>query len=164
MLIDLTATRHADELRQTWQGRLLAHTATSTGRVPSSELQAVVLSIIAHCYDDTDALPVLLRVLFPVTCGFVTAPFISSIAHVDKAGRIVANVTYEARPAVRRTVLFPSLHAMQSALRNIADLAKLNDDERVLFFACARRWCPADYRRDPTMDPRDPDATRFRYH
>jgi len=164
VLIDLAATRHADELRATWQGRLLAATSTNPERVPSNELQAVILSILAHCYDDTDALPVLLRVLFP---GFesIVAPFICSVAHIDKAGRIVADTINRNGWALHRnTVLFGSSAHLQGMMRSLADDVALSDLERIEFFKCIHLWCPADHRLDPAMDPRDPDAKRYRYH
>jgi hypothetical protein len=143
---------------------LLAATATDCIRVPSNELQAICLSIIAHCFDDTDAVPVLLRVLFP-DFQTLAPPFICSIAHVDKAGRVVADIVarngWERR---RNTVLFLSLDDLKTQMRKVADTLKLNDVDRVEFFKCVQAWCMADHRLDPAMNPADPDAKRLKYH
>jgi hypothetical protein len=162
--IELSAYRHAEELRQTWQGRLLAATATDSLRVPSNLLQAIILSILAHCFDDTDAMPVLLRVLFP---GFesLAPPFVCSIAHIDKAGRVVADTLDRNGWARHRdTVLFMSAGELQAVMRGVADKLKFSDFDRRDFFKCVQMWCMADHRRDPAMDPADPDSKRFKYH
>jgi hypothetical protein len=63
--------------------------AASSACLRGGHLGAVVLSVLAHNYDE--AMPTLLRLVFP---GFtsIAAPFYCSAAKVDKAGRIVADV------------------------------------------------------------------------
>lgn len=162
--IDLAFWREAAQLRATWQGRILVATSTDPARVPSNELHAVILSILAHCYDDTDAMPVLLQACFPLFTS-VKPPFICSIAHVDKAGRIVADtLDRDGRHVNKNTALFHCAADLQSDMRTIADAVKLADFERREFFACIHKWCPADHRLDPAMSPFDPAAKRLTVH
>ena len=152
--ITLDPRRHADDLRQTWQARVLAGT--------DGQIRAVLLSILAH-YFDAEPLQVLLRVLYP---GFVSisAPFYCSAAKVDKAGRIVADVVTDYGAVLKNTVVFKSEIDMRGAMRKVADRLRLNDQDRVELFVCAKKWVVADRRLDPTMDPQDPDAKRLVYH
>ncbi len=151
---DLDFRRHADDLRQSWQGRMLAMTY-------GKPISGVVLSILSHNFDD--AMPVLLRVVFP---GFVSikAPFICSAAKVSKAGHVVADIVDRHENHIRGAVVFRSLKEMETAIRRLADKMKLSDEERVEFFMAAKRWVVADQRLDPAMNPADPDAKRFTVH
>lgn len=149
-VIDLSARRHAADLRETWQGRALAHA--------KGKLSAVVLSILAHNYDD--ALPVLLRVVFP---GFttITAPFYCTAARVAYNGAICAHMIDRDGRMIRNSVVFLDAADMQAELRKLADAIKTTDAERVELFAAAKRWVVADFRLDPRMAPQDPDARRL---
>ena len=151
---ELDHRRHADDLRQTWQARMLAYTQRK-------EIGAVVLSILANSFDD--AMPVLLRVVFP---GFesIRAPFICSAAKVSKSGRVVADIVDRQERHLKDQVIFRSLNGMKEKLRRLADKMKLTDRERLEFFTVARLWVVADRRLDPNMDPRDPDAKRLTVH
>lgn len=147
---DLDHKRHADELRETWQCRVLVATA----KVP---LNRIVLSILAHNFDD--AMPVLLRIAFPGFTG-LTPPFLSSAGRIDKAGRVIAQgISADGEKVV--VVLFDSTRHMETVFRNLADKLKLSDDDRCGLFAAAGKWLVCDYRLDPTMDPKDPDARRL---
>ncbi len=152
---ELSPRRHADDLRQTWQGRMLAYTRRK-------EIGAVVLSMLAHSFDD--ALPTLLRAVFHDFVS-IKPPFICSAAKVDKAGRVVADIVIAHDELVRSDQpIFRSLDQMKGACRRLADKMKLTDQERVEFFTVAKRWVVADRRLDPNMDPRDPDAKRLVVH
>lgn len=145
----LTVHRHAEDLRQSWQGRILARAKDKLG--------AVVLSVLAHSYDD--AMPLLLRVVFP---GFtsIVAPFLGSAGKVAKGGQIVADMVTKDGQIIRNAVLFSSQRELESEFRSLADREKLTDAERVELFGAVQRWVVCDFRLDPTMDPRDPDAKR----
>lgn len=143
-------TRHARDLRDTWQGKVLGHAG--------GQLGAAVLSILAHNYER--AIPVLLAVVFPGYSG-VRAPFYCSAARVLESGQVAADLVTKHGQLVKRAEVFKSEGAMQGALRRLADAVKLDDAERVEFFEAARRWVVADHRLDPTMDRKDPDAKRF---
>jgi hypothetical protein len=149
----LDARRHAQDLRECWQGRLLAHA--------SGKIGAVALSILAHNYDD--GLPILLRVVFP---GFtsITAPFFCSAAKIVKTGHVCADMVNRDGRIIKNAVIFRDTRGMESELRRLADAVKLSDAERTEFFACAKRWVVADHRLDPTMDPADPEAKRLTVH
>jgi hypothetical protein len=148
-------TRHLQDLRDTWQARVLV--ATQRER-----LGIVVLSVLAHNFDD--ALPVLLQAVFP---GFyaISAPFLCSAGKIDKRGKIIADlVMRDNQPPRRNTIVFHSLADMQSDFRRLADRLKLDDKDRRQLFAAVKNWVVADQRLDPTMDPKDPDARRLTVH
>lgn len=143
--------RHEQEIRETWQARALAHTH-------HQHIGVVLLSVLAHNYDD--AMPVLLRVVFP---GFrsIDTPFVCSAARVAKTGAVVADVVWDGGLIVKNMVLFKSLNALKNAFRRLADKMRLDDADRIAMFAAVRKWVVADTRLDPTMDPADPDAKRL---
>ena len=148
--------RHAKDLRDMWQGRVLA---TAKG----NNLLAVT-SMLAHAYDE--AMPILLRVVNPgcwdAEQQSLKAPFLCSIAKISKSSHIVVNAIdpVDGR-VVKDTVIYSSLRHFQDEMRRVADAAKLTDAEREQFFICAKNWVAADRRLDPTMDPADPDARRL---
>lgn len=150
--------RHAADLRDTWQGKVLA-CAQARGNN-----QLAICSMLAHAFDE--AMPVLLRVVKP-SCWdaerqSLRTPFLCSIAKIDKRALIVVDViAHDAAPVTRDVVIYGSLGHFQDEMRRVADAAKLTDEERVQFFICAKNWVAADRRLDPTMDPADPDARRL---
>lgn len=150
---DLTWRRHADELRQTWQGKVLG--------AAQGKLGAVVLSVLAHNFDDE--MSVLLRVVFP---GFttITAPFLISAGKVAKTGHVCADVAKRDGTIVKMAILYRDTLALQSDMRRLADLVKLSDRDRNALFGAVKNWLVCDYRLDPTMDPKDPDARRLVVH
>lgn len=149
--IELDHKRHADELRETWQARVLRETN-------NSYLGAVVLSVLAHNFDD--AMPVLLRVVFPNFKG-ITAPFLTSAGKIAKTGSVVADVISKDGQLVKNAFIFPNTAFMQRKFREVADKLKLSDVDRLGLFAAIGKWLVCDYRLDPTMDPKDPDARRL---
>lgn len=149
--------RLAFELRASWQARALAGTR--------DKLQAVVMSVLAHNYDE--AMPVLMEIAFP---GFVVggtsirdAVYVSA-GRIDKAGRIVADMVNRYGVKTRDSVVFDSEVQMRGVFRRLADMMKLNDADRIEMFHAVQRWVVADRRIDPAMDPADPDARRLVLH
>lgn len=140
----------AFDLRASWQARVIAGTGGHEA--------AVVLSMLAHSYDD--AMPTLLRLVFP---GFtsIVAPFYCSAAKLDKAGRVVADVVTKTGQIVKDAKVFDTEIQMRDVFRRLADRLKLNDQDRIELFKCAQRWVVADRRLDPNFDPKDPDARRL---
>lgn len=161
--VDLAFKRHADELRATWQARVLTPRFTVVAGFlrPRDLLGACLLSVLAHNYDD--AMPVLLRVVFP---GFesVGTPMLVSAAKVAKTGQVMADIVTKTGRRMPRQALFATERIMEKAFREIADDAKLTDAERIDLFDAIRRWVVCDYRLDPTMDSADPDAKRLTVH
>lgn len=159
-LIDIAFKRHARELRDTWQGRVLARSLRLVGEFarPLDLEGAAMLSVLAHNFDD--GMPVLLRVVFP---GFVSigAPFLCSAARIAKTGHIMADIITRTGQRMRNQAIFKDKRAMESAFRRRADEARLSDAERLEMFDAVKRWVVCDYRLDPGMDPRDPDAVRL---
>lgn len=152
--IEVDAKRHAAELADTWQARVLRETdRTALGKV--------AMSVLAHNFDD--AMPVLLRIAFP---GFtsITAPFYCSAGKINKRGHVVADMITANGTHVKDMIVFVSTDRMVQKFRSLADRLKLNDDDRRGLFAAIGKWLVADMRLDPTMDPKDPDAKRLVMH
>jgi hypothetical protein len=150
-IVSLEAKRHAQDLRESWQGRILAHTQKRA-------IGLVVLSMLAHNFDE--AMPVLLRVVFPGFEG-LRLPGLCSAGKVDRNGTIVADYLDRDGRKHNDVVIFTSLDHLQGAFRRVADELKLTDQERLELFSAVKRWVVADRRIDPTMDPRDPEAKRL---
>lgn len=142
--------RHAKELRESWQGRVLAAAKGQTG--------AVVLSVLAHNFDG--AILTLCQVVFPGFSG-IEAPFMCSAAKVNKAGWVVADVAMRDGRIAKDAKIFASEIELRDEMRRLADRIKLSDADRVQFFAAVQKWVVADQRLDPTMNPMDPDAKRL---
>lgn len=153
---NLDFLRHASELRDTWQAKVLA---AAKGR-----MIVAIPSILAHTYDE--AMPTLMRLVRPLCWDperlSLRTPFLCSIAKVDKAGRIVADaVMHDYGIPQKDKVIFASERDFEYELRKLADLTRLDDKDRIEFFKVAKRWVAADRRLDPNMDFADPDAKRL---
>jgi hypothetical protein len=146
----LDVRRHAQDLRESWQGQ-------GCSRGPG-QMAAVVLSVLAHNFDE--AMPILLRIVFP---GFtsIQAPFYSSAAKIMRTGEVVADMVTRDGQIVRNAQVFKDEKAMEGAFRALADLLKLSDADRVQMFEAVKRWVVCDFRLDPKLDPRDPGAKRI---
>ena len=141
-------------MRETWQAKALAATQ-------ESHLGAVLLSVLAHSYDE--AMPVLLRVVFPGFEG-LRPPGLTSAGRIGRTGAVVADVVLRGGLRKRNSVLFSDKRAMEAAFRKLADRLKLSDQERREMFGAVQRWIVCDYRINPRMDPRDPDASANAIH
>jgi hypothetical protein len=163
-IIDLAFHRHAQELRDSWQGRVLRGALELTGpgiARPRNVMGAAVLSVLAHSFDD--AIPVLLRTVFP---GFqaVGVPFFCTAAKIAKTGQIMADLITRDGARMKNQVIFRDTRQMETQFRRHADAARLDDKDRTEFIAAVKRWVVCDYRLDPTMDSADPDARRLTVH
>lgn len=140
----------AKELRESWQGRVLAAAKGQTG--------AVVMSVLAHNFEG--AILTLCQVVFP---GFtsIEAPFLCSAGKINKAGFVVADVVTRDGRVAKDAKIFGNDIVLRDEMRRLADRLKLSDQDRSEFFTCVKRWVVADQRLDPTMDPMDPDAKRL---
>lgn len=159
----INANMDGPELRESWQGRALAHCMeiTSYGAaIPKELIGAAVLSIIAHSID----IELMQMLLFAIGARGTGKPMLTTIARIDKAGRIVADYASRIGIEVRRYPIFQNEKEMEGAFRRIADQLHFTDDERVEFFGAVHKWCACDERLDPMMDRRDPDAKRLVLH
>jgi hypothetical protein len=150
MELIIDTCRHAQELRETWQAKLL---------LGSQEMMAaVVLSVLAHSFDE--AMPTLLRVVFP---GFrsITAPFFCSAGRILKSGDVAADMVTRDGQVLKNVGIFRSTRAMEGAFRRLADRLRLDDADRAQLFIAVKNWVVCDYRIDPSMNPADPDARRL---
>ena len=149
--------RHAQDLRETWQARVLVRALKEDG-APVDAVGGVILSVLAHSYDE--AMPVLLRVMFP---GFtsIRLPFLCSAGKIAKTGQVCADMVTCDGQIVKMQAFFRDPKHMERAFRRLADAMKFTDEERLCLFAAVRRWVVCDFRIDPNMDPRDPAAKRL---
>jgi len=150
--------KHAQQLRDLWQGRALAEATGTTA--------AVLLSVLAHNYDPEWI--VLVTLVKPITWDVankaVRLPALCSAGRVGKTGAIVADVMHKNGTLQKQVVLYRSEIELRDDFRRIADRLKFTDRERNEMFAAVQRWVVADHRLDPTMDPKDPDAKRLTVH
>lgn len=148
--------RLAFDLRATWQARAMEH---AKGR-----MMLVVASVLAHNYD-VEPMIVLFELIRPQYWDHdkrsIKPPFLCSAGKVDKAGMIVADVIMADCRLPERKVMFSSMNDFEYEFRKLADQLKLSDADRVTMFKAAKNWVVADYRLDPTFDPKDPDAKRL---
>jgi hypothetical protein len=145
----------ADELRDSWQGRVIYATRYEP-------LGMTVLSVIAQSYDD--AMPFLMHALFP---GFesITTPFICSAGKINKNGNVVADVIWrDWEDPSKNEVIANSTQSLRDVFRKLADGLDLWGKDRIELFLAVRKWVVADQRLDPDMDPMDPDAKRLTQH
>jgi hypothetical protein len=78
-----------------------------------------------------------------------------------RTGEVVADMVTRDGQIVRNAQVFKDEKAMEGAFRDLADLLKLSDDDRVQMFEAVKRWVVCDFRLDPKLDPRDPGAKRI---
>jgi hypothetical protein len=132
------------ELRESWRGRVLAECKTS-------------LSIMAHNY--AGAILTLCQCVWPGFVGLESG-FVSA-GKIDKSGRVVADYGNKKGTITKDRVVYRSDVHYRDDMRRLADRLKLNDQDRLEFFTCVKRWLVADRRLDPSMDYKDPDARRL---
>lgn len=159
---DLLVHQPAALAHERWEARAirmatLFSTDMAAGARPRDMVGMCVLSIVAHKLS-LEELQFLLRV-----CGFrgTATPMLSTAAKIAKTGHVMANVVAKNGREYPNQALFRSTRAMETAMRNFADLLRLTDAERVEFFDAVKAWVVCDYRLDPNMNPADPDAKRL---
>lgn len=127
-------SKHAQQLRDEWQARILAET--------KGEFFSICLAMLTHNY--REAIPVLLRVVFR---GFqdIKKPFFCSGASIMKDGRVVCDVI-DKDGMWKNILIYDSEAHLIKAFRDIADRLKLSDADRAEMFAAVKRWVVADRR------------------
>ena len=154
--------RIGKHLDGSWQARTLAKAAE---RVDLQHVQArnlfgaILLSMLAHRFDDDQEFLVLMHCVFPFFVG-ITGPIVCSIGSINKSSCVVAD-TFDAGKTYRKVVLFLSVKQFEGTCRKFCDKMRFSDQERIEFFAMVKSWLAADERLDPSMDPDDPDAKRL---
>lgn len=155
--------RHASELREMWQSKVLAATLYGDREYvrPRNKIGMCVLSMLAHSFDE--AMPTMLAVVFP---GYrsIAAPFLVTCAKVAKTSHVMADMVSNDGNIFKNQALFLNTQHMERDFRRLADALKLTDQERVELFKVVKNWVVCDYRLDPTMDRNDPDAKRLTVH
>ena len=144
----LAAFKRSQELRDSWQGKLLAKARTKD--------YMVALSVLATNYDEM-MIP-LLRAVHP---GWIepSLPCLCTSGRIAKSGAVFAQCMFE--EGRKYVVLYKDELELRDNFRRLADQAQINDRERIEMFQAIRNWIKADYRLDPTMDSSDPDAKRL---
>lgn len=137
-------TKHARELRDTWQARALAE---STGQT-----QVVVLAILFHGY--IEAMQVLLRVVFPnaprARNGWteISRPFFVGGAQILPNGKVACNMVGKIGNEPRPVIIYESQDALIKEFRDLADRLKLDDADRIDMLGAVAKWMVADRRVD----------------
>lgn len=128
-------SRHAQQLRDEWQCRLLVETKGKTA--------AVVLVMLANMY--FEAMDVLLKVAFP---GFtqVNPPLFTGHAKIATTGAVVCDYMDRDRSIYRDAIAYGSEDEMIREFRDIADRLKFSDEDRKAMFAMIKRWVSRDDR------------------
>lgn len=138
----LDSQRHAQDLRDTWQGKALAET--------KGRLAAVVLAVLMHSYPT--AMQVLLRVVFPnapVGKGGwveVSPPFFWGAATILKGGEVVCKTINRDRGTIPNGLVYGSEELLIKEMRDLADRLKLSDDDRKEMTEAFKRWIVRDLR------------------
>lgn len=134
-IIPLSLHRHAQDLRDTWQARVLAEA--------KGKQAAVVLIVLCMSY--SAAIKTLLRVVFNIRD--IQRPFFCSGADIQLSGKLVCDLT-EKSGIVHPVVVYDSTDDLNRDMRELADHLKLKDSERLEFTAAVQRWVVADHRVD----------------
>lgn len=132
--MSLVASKHADEIREMWQSRILAHTR--------GKMRKIVICALVKQYPG--ALLTLLKVTFP---GFVdlSRPMFISYAHIDLGGRVVAKLL-EKDGTIHEQPVFDNEQQFIYAMRKLADHLKLSDRDRTQMFTVLQKWVASDKR------------------
>jgi len=125
--------RHAQDLRDTWQARVLAEA--------KGKQAAVVLIVLCMSY--SAAIKTLLRVVFDIRD--IQRPFFASGAEIQLSGKLVCDLV-EKSGITHPVVVYDSTDELNRDMRDLADKLKLSDTERLEFTAAIQRWVVADHR------------------
>ena len=134
----LIGSRHAQQLRDEWQCRLLVEAKDKNA--------AIVLAMLANLY--YEAMEVLLRVAFP---GFerINPPIYTGFARVTSDGRVVCDYINRDGMTLRNALVYDSEAELIKQFRDIADRLKFSDEDRVAMFRDLKRWVSRDDRIKP---------------
>jgi hypothetical protein len=134
--------RHAQDLRETWQARVLAE---SRGK-----LSVVVLAVLMHSYGT--AMQVLLRVVFPKAPvgkgGWteVSPPFFWGTATVMPNGMVTCMMVTRDGQKVPNAHVYDSQDDLVKDMRGLADRLQLTDHDREEMAEAFKRWVTRDLR------------------
>jgi hypothetical protein len=137
IIVPLDIERHAQDLRRTWQARVLAETRDKT--------RAVIRAMLTHSY--AEAMPILLRVVFPNLRGEWLPRYIGA-ARILRSGVVVCDIQNHERKRVQNVIVFDNQEALIWTMRTVADKLRFTDSERIEFIEAAKRWIVADERID----------------
>lgn len=134
-------SRHAQQLRDDWQCKLLVETTGKTA--------AVALVMLANMY--FEAMEVLLRVAFP---GFVQIrpPLYSGHATIKRTGQVVCDYMDRDGNTYRNVIVYETEDDLTKEFRDIADRLKFSDADRNAMFAMIKKWVSRDERIGPSVE------------
>jgi hypothetical protein len=132
--MSLLSTKHADEIRDMWQSRLLV--------ASHDKMRKVVIVALAKEYPG--AFVTLMKVTFP---GFVDfdRPFFSSYASIALSGRIVCDMI-DKDGSKRKIAVYRNEDEFIYEMRTLADRLKLSDKDRIEMFTVLQKWVVSDQR------------------
>lgn len=135
------ASRHAQQLRDDWQVRLLVET-----REKHPMAHAVTLALLANLY--YEGMHTMLVVAFP---GFqrIDPPFLSGFGRITEGGKVVCDYVDRLLVLHRNRTIYDSEDALIGEFRRISDGLKLKDADRKQMFADLARWISRDDRIKP---------------
>lgn len=138
------ASRHAQQLRDDWQCRLLVEA--------KGKNFAIVLAMLGNLY--YEAMHVLLKVAFP---GFVQLepPLYSGFARILRDGRVVCDYIDRDMSVTRNALVYDSEDELIKQFRDMADRMKFSDDDRERMFSDLRKWVSRDDRIKPNEEFKD---------
>lgn len=134
-------SRHAQQLRDEWQCKLLVETKGKTA--------AVALVMLANMY--FEAMDVLLRAAFP---GFVQIrpPLYTGHATIKRTGQVVCDYMDRDQNVYRNVIVYDSEDDLIKEFRDIADRLKFSDSDREAMFAMIKKWVSRDERIGPSVE------------
>jgi hypothetical protein len=143
-IIPLDSQRHAQDLRDTWQARVLAE--------DRGKAIHMMMAVLFHSYKP--AMQILLRVVFPkapiARNGWteISLPFLYGPAKIDKYGRVLCGLVDKLGHNRGQSVIYETEGEMLKDVRDLADRLKLTDDDRVQMVGAVKQWIVADRRID----------------
>lgn len=128
-------SRHAQQLRDEWQCKLLVEA--------KGKAAAVALVMLANMY--LEAMEVLLRVAFPKFVQ-IRPPLYTGHARITFTGHVVCDYIDKYYNLRRDTVVYDSEDDLIKEFRDIADRLKFSDGDREAMFAMIKKWVSRDDR------------------
>ncbi len=136
-------SRHAQQLRDEWQCRLLVETKDTE--------RLVVLAVLANLYYDHGAFEILMRVAFPDFIQ-IKPPIYSGFATIKRTGHVVCDYIDSDHTIYRNVVVYDSEERMVTKFRRLADSLKLSDADRTAMFRDLKKWVSRDERIGPSVE------------
>lgn len=139
----LDPQRHAQDLRDSWQGRVLAET--------QGRLFKMMLAVLIHSY--FPAMQVLLRVVFPkaplTKKGWpeISLPIFAGTATIMPDGSVCCDAIMKDRSKVKKHLVYINDQRLTKEAVDLAERLKFSERECAEMMEAIRRWVVRDMRR-----------------